>query len=83
MKTRLYRAFFESKQWCNGYTTVTAKNAKEALAKAREIGLIKNDVKQDEVKFIEVNFLRWIDAQNHFIWKSDTSKMMNNGKDSV
>jgi len=83
MKTRLYRASFESKKWGNGYTSVTANNGKEALAKAREIGLIKDDVKQDEVKFTEVQFVRWIDAQTHFIWNSDTSKMMNKGKDSL
>ena len=78
MKTRLYRAYFESKEFGNGYTSVTANNGKEALAKAREIGLNKNDIKQD-VKFIEVQFIRWIDAQVHYIWKSDTSKTMNNG----
>lgn len=79
MKTRLYRAYFESKEFGNGYTSVTAKNAKEALAKAREIGLIKQDTRQDNVSFTEVAFIRWIDIAIHFIWKSDTSKIMNQG----
>jgi hypothetical protein len=81
-RTRLYRAFYESKDFGNGATLVTAKNGVEALKKAIKIGLIVDGVRQDEVKFTEVKFLRWIDAQNHFIWKSDTSKLMNQGTHS-
>ena len=77
--TRLYRAFYSSQEFGDGATLVTAKNGVEALAKARKIGLVVDGVRQENVRFESVTFQRWIDAQTHFIWKSDTSKQMNQG----
>ena len=75
MKARLYRTQYETFTGENGYTLVTASNKKEALVKATNIGV--NGV--IGMKFTEATFQRWIDVQNQFIWKSDTSKLMNNG----
>lgn len=79
MKTRLYKAFYESKEFGNGSTLVTSKSKAEALRKASEIGLIVGNVKQEGVRFTSTLFLRWIDVQLHFVWSSDTSKEMNQG----
>lgn len=80
-RTRLYRAFYTSQEFGNGSTLVTAKNGLEALAKARKIGLIVNDTRQENVRFESVKFMRWIDSQAQFIWKTEVSKQMNQGKE--